>query len=774
MGEVWLAHDRELEIRMAVKLLHPRLAAAEGAVAFMKNECRAARNLAHPDIVRIFDFHQQGELAFISMEWIDGPTFDHWRQAATISPSQQLRALTKVAGALDYVHRQGLVHRDVKARNILIAPSGKPKLTDFGIVGLFRFQSGMLSIQSGGSQAGMSPQQREGRPPHPADDIYAFGVLLNEILSDRRPHPDRPMPTGATDTLAPDFSPLSPTEAAASRDLLSLTQQMLARARDERPASMAVVKMALEAALDTPDDHTPPQGATESSTTEIPTEIAAEGIAPQPYAFTAEKPVQSANRQRALFWIFVLAMGAAGLIAAGIVIIGFLADHPLTAVSPATLKTPPRSAPPEPETTAGRAAVSPAPTTAPAPETLDLVEKTMARWLHVQALLKTARAAAWAPEKLSRIQAAAQQADAAMMKRAYARAAEAYATAIAGAESLLAGKEAFFASLMQQGQQALQADQPAAARPHFTLALKIKPDDAGARRGIAAADLREQVLTLMASGQSHEREGRYDLALADYESALKRDKTDTPARRAVDRLKDQIAETQYNLMVSKGLSAFYQDRLSDARRHIQAALQYRPGGHEAREALRQIDAAAREQRIARLQRRGQKAETGEQWDQALKAYEDVLSIDPALQFARHGAERSRERIRLDKRIRFYLDHPEALSSERYLEEARQLLHSITALEPRGPRLAGHIQTLQAGIQAAQTRVLITLLSDGQTEVAVLRVARLGRITRQSLELRPGTYTIVGARNGYKDVRQTIRIEADQKALQVSIACKEKI
>jgi serine/threonine-protein kinase len=68
MGEVWLAHDTELEIRIALKLLLPRLAAAEGAVAFMKNECRAARGLTHPGIVRIYDFHSHDHLAFISME----------------------------------------------------------------------------------------------------------------------------------------------------------------------------------------------------------------------------------------------------------------------------------------------------------------------------------------------------------------------------------------------------------------------------------------------------------------------------------------------------------------------------------------------------------------------------------------------------------------------------------------------------------------------------------------------------------------------------------
>ncbi|MDJ0723421.1 MAG: serine/threonine-protein kinase, partial [Desulfobacterales bacterium] len=168
MGEVWLARDTELEIRIALKLLIPRLATAEGAVAFMKNECRAARGLTHPGIVRVYDFHQHNDLAFISMEWIEGPTFDRWDPPPDETGLVRARALRAVAEALDHIHGQGLVHRDVKARNILMTPEGQPKLTDFGIVGLWRFQPGFLDIQTGGSYASMSPQQREGRPPHPA------------------------------------------------------------------------------------------------------------------------------------------------------------------------------------------------------------------------------------------------------------------------------------------------------------------------------------------------------------------------------------------------------------------------------------------------------------------------------------------------------------------------------------------------------------------------------------------------------------------------------
>ena len=768
MGEVWRAHDLELQIDIAVKLLHPQLAAAEGAVAFMKNECRAARRLNHPNILRVYDFHQQDDLAFISMEWVDGPTFDHWQTSDITNRGASIRVLAFVADALEHIHRQGLVHRDVKARNILMAPDTQPKLTDFGIVGLWRFQPNMLDIQSGGSQASMSPQQREGHPPHPADDIYALGVLLHESLGGASPPP---IVTG--DTLAPAIDPLA-AEGAATGELQLLANNMLAPARKDRPGSMKDVRNALQAVLAAPVRRTTPPDASASSPAASSPSITAARIDLQAYTPAAQEPEGTTSRRSPLFWTFMLFMGAAGLIAAGIGVIAYLSQNPLTGVAPRAVSKTTAPAEPQPAPAPVRRDPANEPAAAPAPAELTAAEEQLAQWLQLHDELKTAQASAWAAEKLQSIETIAQEADAAMTQRAYVQAKAAYAEAITAGKTLLSGRDDLFASRMAQGHEALAADQPKVAQTHFEMALKIKPNDDAARQALADAELRGRVLPLMASAQGHELEGRYDLALADYESALKHDQAYAPARQAVERLKAQFAEEQYNRLVAEGLNAYHQKRLSEARTHIRAALQYRPGGHEAREAMHQIDTAAREQRIALLHRRGRTAETTENWNRALKAYEGVLAIDPALQFAREGAVRTRERIRLDKRLRFYLDHPDRLSSERYLEEAHLLLIAVEALEPRGPRLAKQILSLQAAIQIAQVRIPVTLVSDGQTEVAVLRVARLGRITRETLELRPGTYTIVGARNGYKDVRQTIRIQADQAALQVSIACKEKI
>ena len=99
---------------------------------------------------------------------------------------------------------------------------------------------------------------------------------------------------------------------------------------------------------------------------------------------------------------------------------------------------------------------------------------------------------------------------------------------------------------------------------------------------------------------------------------------------------------------------------------------------------------------------------------------------------------------------------------------------MQTLEPKGPKWLSQIQTLDRLIEEAQRQISVTLLSDGQTDVAVYKVGIFGRFQQKNLTLRPGTYTIVGFRDGYKDVRAVLRIKPEDTEVQVRIVCFEKI
>ena len=158
----------------------------------------------------------------------------------------------------------------------------------------------------------------------------------------------------------------------------------------------------------------------------------------------------------------------------------------------------------------------------------------------------------------------------------------------------------------------------------------------------------------------------------------------------------------------------------------------------------------------------------------MKAYKDALAIDENLLFAREGLARAEPRARLDKQFRQALEDPNRLSDVAVAEATGTLLKQAQRIQPMGPTLSKQISELEVLLEKANTPLSITLRSDGATEVIVYKVARMGTFEERELTLRPGTYTAVGTRNGYRDVRETFTISHDTAISAVTIACTEAI
>ena len=149
-------------------------------------------------------------------------------------------------------------------------------------------------------------------------------------------------------------------------------------------------------------------------------------------------------------------------------------------------------------------------------------------------------------------------------------------------------------------------------------------------------------------------------------------------------------------------------------------------------------------------------------------------MDGNSRFAGQGTARAQDDIRLNKRIRFFLEKPGALEADRQLQNALALLDETGGFKVRGPRLNARIEQLKALVETAQTPVRLTIESDNNTEVAVYKIGKFGRFTVHELFLRPGTYTVVGSRDGYQDVRKILRVESGQQPQRISVICKVKV
>jgi len=204
MGEVYEAEDQELRERVAVKVIRPEILAQPNALVRFRREVHLARKVTHPNVCRIFDLfrhkHEQGdmqeEIVFISMELLYGKTLEQQLKAdGPFNLSDALPLLQQMASALAAAHAVGIVHRDFKPGNVVLmygsAPKWRAVVTDFGLAHrpLTTDKSASISTGEGvlGTPAYMSPEQLEGRLAETASDIYAFGLVIYEMVTGAKP-----------------------------------------------------------------------------------------------------------------------------------------------------------------------------------------------------------------------------------------------------------------------------------------------------------------------------------------------------------------------------------------------------------------------------------------------------------------------------------------------------------------------------------------------------------------------------------------------------------
>jgi serine/threonine protein kinase len=191
MATVQLAFDTRLERNVAVKLLAEHLAEDASFVSRFRREALAAARLVHPNIVQVFDFGSDSRTGrqFIVMEYVDGHSCaELLRDNGPMSPRDAVEILTQACRGLDYAHRNGVVHRDVKPGNLMVNTDGVVKLADFGIAKAAE-QSDITKVGSVlGTAAYLSPEQARGEPAGPASDMYALGVVSYQLMAGHLPY----------------------------------------------------------------------------------------------------------------------------------------------------------------------------------------------------------------------------------------------------------------------------------------------------------------------------------------------------------------------------------------------------------------------------------------------------------------------------------------------------------------------------------------------------------------------------------------------------------
>ena len=226
--------------------------------------------------------------------------------------------------------------------------------------------------------------------------------------------------------------------------------------------------------------------------------------------------------------------------------------------------------------------------------------------------------------------------------------------------------------------------------------------------------------------------------------------------------------------LSRGLGALAAGKLAEARQAIDSAIQLRPEDPGAKNALAQLVAEERRERVASLQAEAQKLVAAEQWQGAVAEYEAMLGIDASLLGAQQGLAEAQARASLNQQLEQALARAERFNDDAIAAPVRQLVAQASAVPTPGPVLSAQIERLNAQLKIAAQPVSVQFESDNQTSVVVYKVGTLGVFSSRTLELRPGPYVVVGTRNGYRDVRRNIRVDPAGNMPPVVIRCEEAI
>ncbi len=401
-------------------------------------------------------------------------------------------------------------------------------------------------------------------------------------------------------------------------------------------------------------------------------------------------------------------------------------------------------------------------------------EEVAAELLNEQITLEDRLVEQWAGDEFSAAQALATAGEEQYRQQQYLAATDSYQDGLDAMRDISARIEEVFEQQLQLGLEALASDEAAAAATALELASILRPDRPQLRLALARVRTLAPLLALLEQATAVSKAGELGQARALLLQAHQLDPQHAGAEAQLRNIERDFARQNFNLAMTAGYRALDDARYDEAERQFLKARSILPASAETGGALQETRSVRTQAQIEAFRQRADAAEQREAWPAVIAAYRQILAIDESVVLARAGLIRSQARAKLDKGLRSALAKPERLSEDAIFQNTSRLYQQALALAHQGPLLRRQLQQLNELLAVAQLPVSVLLHSNEATDVTVYKVAHLGVFRRQQLSLKPGIYTAVGVRDGYRDVRQKFTISPNGKTPVIEISCTEPI
>ena len=788
----WLARDRLTRASVALKISDGDRQSSDK----LRAEWQANIRLMHAHIVRAFEFHAEPEVAFFSQQFIDGPDFG---VLSGLPVADVLGPVGLLVDALAYVHAKGVVHRDIKASNVLFDGNGAPYLSDFGVA------CAAGQIGTGGSLIAQSPQSLDGQPASAADDVFALGSLIFELIAGRPPWSSADFTKGIRDETA---APLRAVDGSVlPQELTSLVARMLDKDASKRPSAKEVATELRQAGF-APHTATISGGSAPQLDDEVIESV--ESIRPVSRPRSDAEEIVGQDSTGLSQKTVAIALGVLIVILISVIFVlprnvsnetGPSAEEPVVVLDEGDVPPVVR------RNTGNRASVFVDPevrrrvkgTTDAPTRTLEgddeitfsenradysglneeararfETESTLGELLSALEVLESRGIERWAVQEHRAARDLYAEGDRAYLEKDYLYAEELYLGALTVLEPLYERIEPTFQRAYEGAVAAFESGDRLEALRLFELAVAITSSHPGASAGYERAKNLGAVLRLVEQGLEYEEDLELAAAQRSFEQAIELDKMWQPAHEGILRVEKTRIKIEFDTRMTEGFDAIAAGDFLGARAAFRVAKQLIPESTEPADGMLQVDQGLRLQDITTLEREAHSLEQDEHWDAVVRTYEEILKVDNSLSFAHDGLEQGRQMSALHSRLDKLIAEPDQLSVPSVMQSATMLVVDITTRPNVGSRLAGQRDELSRLLKRAATPLPIPLVSDNVTEVFVYKVGRLGNFMRKEIRLRPGTYVVVGSRPGYRDVRLEFRVAPEIDMEPVVIQCEEPI
>lgn len=401
-------------------------------------------------------------------------------------------------------------------------------------------------------------------------------------------------------------------------------------------------------------------------------------------------------------------------------------------------------------------------------------QEILAKLLDKQTTLDKMQVELWAADGFKTASDNAAKGDELYRARDFGPALESYQTALQQFETLIEQAEQEFQQAMSDGEQAIAEQQAQDAVDAYTLATAIRPNNEEAKAGLARAQIQDQVIEQLEAAENQMLQSQYQQAKEHIEKALELDGESKLAAEKLVTVNKAITEDNFASAMGQGYSYLQQKQYSKAVTQFRKALKIKPGNATAQDAITQASNQLTQTSIQRTLYQAEQYESQEQWQQALTSYQTAQKLDSSVVATKVGVLRTRARADLDRKLQTLIDQPLRLADPGVYRSAQQLLVDAASVKPQGPRIEQQQQQLQQALNKALDPVAVLLRSDNETNVTLYKVGKLGNFKEHTLELKPGRYTLVGSRNGYRDVREEFTLQPGTNRKTIVIQCDEKI